>query len=246
MTSSRSSIGMLRPSGASSQLGDQMRHELELRVLVERLVEHQLEDRLRVRREALVGIPGWHIARPADRHRVIGRAHDRGCRKRRRGHAEKAAASCCERHETPLVIAAKLAVAAEADNTARPSPSSRAVTLTRIPAAAAFRQKTHRGRTRIEADQPDAHRQHRAERRFVAVVQHSARQHLAGASSVTRHSSVSARQRRRVRAADTAPSRMPCSAAAPVCHAGAAFRHLRASVFMPPAPRPRCKCRDRS
>jgi hypothetical protein len=50
------------------QLGDQ----IELGVLIQRLVEHQLEDRLRVRREPLIGIPGRHVARPADGQRIGG------------------------------------------------------------------------------------------------------------------------------------------------------------------------------
>ena len=61
---------------------DQMRNEFQLRVLIERLIEHRLEDRLRVGREALIGIPGRHVVRPADRRRV-GAGGD-GARKRRR------------------------------------------------------------------------------------------------------------------------------------------------------------------
>ena len=71
---------------------DQMRDQLEARVLVERLVEHRLEQRLRIGRETLVGVPTRHVTRPGDRHRIICRAHDRGCGERRGGQCEKAAA----------------------------------------------------------------------------------------------------------------------------------------------------------
>ncbi len=43
-----------------------VRDQLELRVLIERLVEDHLEDRLRVRDEALVRIPARHVLRPTD------------------------------------------------------------------------------------------------------------------------------------------------------------------------------------
>ena len=49
---------------------DQMRNQFQLRVLVERLIEHRLEDRLRVRRKTLIGVPGRHVVRPADGRRV--------------------------------------------------------------------------------------------------------------------------------------------------------------------------------
>ena len=51
---------------------DQMRHQPEARILVQRLVEYRLEQRLSIGREALVGVPSWHIARPGDRYCVIG------------------------------------------------------------------------------------------------------------------------------------------------------------------------------
>src|SRR5262249_55956448 len=41
-------------------------------ILIERLVEHRFEDRLRIRREALIGIPRRNVVRPSDRRRVIG------------------------------------------------------------------------------------------------------------------------------------------------------------------------------
>ena len=43
-----------------------VRDKLELRVLIERLVEDHLEDRLRVRDEALVRVPARHVLRPTD------------------------------------------------------------------------------------------------------------------------------------------------------------------------------------
>ena len=59
--------------GREFPLGGEVGHERELRVLINGLVEHELEDRLRVGLEALVRIPGRHIARPAERDRVASR-----------------------------------------------------------------------------------------------------------------------------------------------------------------------------
>ena len=61
---------------------DQMRNQFQLRILVERLIEHRLEDRLRVGRKTLIGIPGRHVVRPADGRGVAGRGA--GARKWRR------------------------------------------------------------------------------------------------------------------------------------------------------------------
>jgi hypothetical protein len=64
---------------------DQMRNQVELRILVERLIENGFEDRLRIRREPLVGIPRRDIVRPSDRDRIIaggGCAHCPGARSR--------------------------------------------------------------------------------------------------------------------------------------------------------------------
>ena len=49
-----------------------MRDEFELRVLIERLIVNRLEDRLRVGREALIGIPGGNVVRPADGRGIVG------------------------------------------------------------------------------------------------------------------------------------------------------------------------------
>ena len=62
---------------------DQMRDQLEMRILIERLVEHGLEDRLRIRRESLIRIPGGHVVRPSDGGGVVGGSKRTG--KRRRG-----------------------------------------------------------------------------------------------------------------------------------------------------------------
>ena len=66
VTSSRNSSRQAQAILGQLPFGDQLGDELELRVLIERLVEHQLEQRLRVRRETLVGVPARDVARPAD------------------------------------------------------------------------------------------------------------------------------------------------------------------------------------
>ncbi len=45
---------------------EQVRHQMQLRILADRLVVDHLEDRLGVRREALVGIPSRDVVRPGD------------------------------------------------------------------------------------------------------------------------------------------------------------------------------------
>ena len=57
-------VGRRRP------LLDDVRLEREIGVLIERLIVDRLEDGLGVRGEALVRVPGRHVAGPADDHRV--------------------------------------------------------------------------------------------------------------------------------------------------------------------------------
>jgi len=40
-----------------------MRDQLELRVLVKRLIENRFENRLRIRCETLIGVPGRNVVR---------------------------------------------------------------------------------------------------------------------------------------------------------------------------------------
>ena len=64
---------------------DQFGDQLQVRRLIERLVEHQFVDRLCVGNGALLRVPGRHIARPADRDFFhVGGEHGGGAQERRR------------------------------------------------------------------------------------------------------------------------------------------------------------------
>jgi hypothetical protein len=77
---------------------DEVRDKAQLRVLIERLVEHRLENRLCIRREALVGVPGRNVSGPADGHVVGGRQGAPGADARCQ-QLQKRAASQVKRHD---------------------------------------------------------------------------------------------------------------------------------------------------
>ena len=244
-TSSRSSIGIVRPSADSSQRVIRCGTSLRLGSWSSGWSNTALNS------DCASGVKRWLGSQPgtslgqaivtaSSAARTIAGAASVAAVMR-----EKAAASCCERHESPLVIAAKLAVATEADNTARPSPSSRAVTLTRDSGGSSLRPEStprsdpHRG--------GPARRAAAASRRTPVRGCGAARCSPAPRRVRRRSRAIPAYRpdmRHRVRAADTAPSRRPCSAAAPVCRAAACG--IRASGSCRQHRRRACKCRDRS
>jgi hypothetical protein len=90
---------------------DQVRNELELGILIQRLIEERLEDGLSIRREALIGIPGRDVAWPSHGGGIIRRKSPtqacgcaRGCRCARCHHLQQGPPFELECHDLLLVV----------------------------------------------------------------------------------------------------------------------------------------------
>jgi hypothetical protein len=89
---------------------DQVRNELELGILIQRLIEERLEDGLSIRREALIGIPGRDVAWPSHGGGIIRRKSPTqacgcsgGCRCARCYHLQQGPPLELECHDALLV-----------------------------------------------------------------------------------------------------------------------------------------------